>query len=836
MAPRRRPPKKKPAARGGSRKGPRKSARKSARKPARKSSRRRPARVRPDRRSSRKPRRPARRRGGGFGRALRRLTLTALGAATLGAGLVLAVLYGQARDQVGALLAGEVWEDTGSVWSAPISVWPGLAVTPEELAGDLQRAGYARVAKATEPGDFSISGDALLVRGRGSPGEILITFQGGRVATTSPVAHAVFGPARLASVRGAGNEERSPRPLSAFPEALQDAILAMEDEDFWEHRGVSLWAITRALVSNTLDGERSQGGSTLTQQLAKNLFLSPERTYARKARELLFAFALEERLEKGELLALYLNEIYWGQVGGAAICGADQAARVYFGKAPERLTLGEAATLGGVISAPNTYSPLRHPERARERRDLALRRMVEEGLVHPDAARAAMAEPLRTHPAPVSRAAPFAVDAALEEVEARLGGGAVLRDGLSVHTTIHPALQRLAERAVAEGLAEVEGKRPKAKGVQAALVALRVEDGAIVAMVGGRDYGASQYNRAALARRQIGSTVKPLTMLAALEQDRALSPASRFDDEALEIELDGKTWAPKNYDGEFEGELRLRALIARRRNVPSVHLAQHVGLRRLQSFLKGAGLPGATRLPSAALGAFEATPLELAGAYSAFPNGGRAQQPALVRAVRDAGGDEVESARPSSRKVASPRATYMAHSVLESVMREGTGAGARRYGLTEGVAGKTGTTDGNRDAWFVGYTAELVVVVWVGFDRTGSTGLTGASGALPIWSRFVSWSGTAEGGLERPDDVVEAEVCLGEWEDGECTECGSELFSDGYEPEDGCEMDRGVKAIAERVRARRERRVGESAWDAIERELDDEGAPRKRRLFRRRGR
>jgi len=747
---------------------------------------------------------------------------TALGG-VLGGGLVVGGLYREATVTVDERLAGALWDTSGQVLSGPVDLWTGLALTPTALGTDLERSGYVRSSRPERPGDYSVSGDAVLIRTREASGEgwrtrdqeVLITFADGAISSISPGGRVTLPPSRLAAIRGPDNEARTPRDLDHFPKALQDAVLAMEDDRFWDHPGVSPWGIARALVVNAVEGERVQGGSTLTQQLAKNLFLTPERSYARKAREALLAFALEQRLSKEEILALYLNEIYWGQAGGAAICGADEAAKAYFGKPADRLTLGEAATLGGVISAPNGYSPLRHLEAAQKRRDLALERMVEVGWLDAADAEAASARDLTVRPSPSGRVAPYAVDTAMEKVDALMGEGSVLREGLTVRTTIHPPLQRLAERSLAEGLAAVEAAKPEAKGVQAALVAVRVSDGAVLAMVGGRDYGASQFNRSTLARRQIGSTVKPLTLLAALEADEGLSPATMMEDKPITRTISGKSWSPGNYDGRYVEALPLREAITRSRNIPAVLLAEEVGMAKLMGFNKKLGLTGATAHLSAALGSFEASPLELAGAYTAFPGKGWRSEPVLLKAIRDSEGDVIERRDKQRTRVASDRAAYMATDVLLSVIAEGTGSGARKHGLERGVGGKTGTTDSYRDAWFAGFTHDVVVVVWVGFDRVGPTGLTGASGALPIWARFVAGSGLAGEGFERPDSVVLADACVGGFEKGKCQECDEELFTRGEAPKRGCSrrlLARGGRGDD----APDDDDEGRDVWDAIE--------------------
>lgn len=749
--------------------------------------------------STRKTRRkPARKTAAPFRtrafRVVKRLSIVGSLAFVASSSFVGFAVYRDAVSQVEARIEDGVWTLPGRVWSGPIEVWPGLATTPEELARDLSSAGYARSTSLGAPGDFVVKSDAVHVWNREAEGigwsipegEVLVTFRGGAIRSTSPSDPVRFPPSELASIRGADNETRRPRELEDFPEDLRNAVLSMEDAHFYQHTGVSVLGIVRALVINALEGETVQGGSTLTQQLAKNLFLSQERTLSRKSQELLLAFALERELDKDEILTLYLNEIYWGQAGGVAICGADEAARATFGKPVDRLTLGESATLAGVISSPNSYSPLRHPERAETRRNLALGRMVAEGYISQEQADEAIAEPLVVHAGIGPRKAPFVVDAAVDHVEASLGQGVVSERSLDIHTEINPPLQRLAERVVALSMEKLDAAFPEAAGAQVALVAVRVSDGAVVAMVGGRDYAESQYNRALLARRQPGSTVKPLTMLAAFEEDPALSPGTVFLDEPYEKTVDGTTWAPTNYDGEFVGEITLRRAIAESRNIPAVLLAEQVGWADLARFYQRLGLDETTTLPSAALGAFDAAPVDLAGAYTVFGSGGLYAEPRLVRAVRDDTGSLLINDEPIVIRRASERAAVLATSVLETVIESGTGTRATTFGATGSVAGKTGTTDGTRDAWFVGVTPELSVAVWVGFDQGRGVGLSGATAAIPTWARFVDGSGTSDGAFPTSDELVEAQTCVGGFEDWECLECATELYSKGTEPNDGC--------------------------------------------------
>jgi penicillin-binding protein 1B len=734
---------------------------------------------------------------------------------SLGVGTVLSALIvggGMYRWAVGRVeegLAGPVWTVPGHVWSGPIEVYPGLAYTPDALADDLSAAGYARVAKAAQPGDFQVGTDAVVVDGKAGTGpgyelkggEVLITFTDGRVRSVTPQGRASFAPAVLATVRGPDNENRSPVALDRIPKNVRNAVLAMEDARFYDHPGIDAFGIARALWIDLTSQDWQQGGSTLTQQVAKNIFLTQQRTAERKIREALLALALERRLGKDEILRLYLNEIYLGQVGGSSICGMDAAARAYFGKPIERVTLGEAATLAGIIAAPNAWSPARYPEKATERRDVALGRMVDIGAIDAAAADAARKEPLVVHLAASGRTAPWAVDHAVEEVEAKVGEGAIARESLEVYTTISPPLQRAAELAVKDGMDELVAAHPKLAGVQAALVAVRARDGAIVALVGGRDYGESLWDRAYGAERQIGSTVKGLTMLAAFEADPALSPASRFDDAPIDRVHDGKTWTPANYDNVFVGPIAIRNSIASSRNIPAILLAETVGMGELKKRWAALGLAGATDYPSAALGGFGATPVQLAGAYAVFASEGAYHTPWLTRAAADPNGDLRVDAPPQKASVRySDRATFLALDVLRGVMANGTGKAAAKYGVGPGAAGKSGTTDNYKDAWFVGVTGPYAVAVWVGYDRDKLVGLPGSQAALPTWARFVSATGTSGAIPSAPTGVEKVDVCV-DTDLPPCADCTAtrpEYFSAGHVPEPTCGI---VEDVGEAVKS-----------------------------------
>jgi penicillin-binding protein 1B len=716
----------------------------------------------------------------------------------LGGATALAVCYRGAVERVDASLRGPVWSVPGHVWSAPVEVWPGLRTTPEDVATTLIAAGYTRVDKAERAGDVQVGDGTMMVINRAAQGykpasragrtpEVMLTFRDGRVRSVSPGSRATFAPARLATVRGADNENRSPVPLEKIPLVLRQAVLATEDARFYDHPGVDAVGLARALAVDLWHQDMVQGGSTLTQQVAKNIFLTQDRTAARKFQEVLLAFALERKLSKDAILELYLNEIYMGQGGGASLCGMDAASKAWFGKPVERVDLVEAATLAGAIASPNGWSPIRHPEASKNRRNIVLSRMVDAGFLTLDQSKAAREVAVVTAPVPSGRRAPYAVDRALEDVERSLGEGAVARDGLDVRTSIQPLVQLNAERALADGFAEVLAAHPGVAGAQAAVVVLRASDGAIVAQVGGMDWERSSFDRATDAVREIGSTVKPLTLLFALEADPTLSPALRFEDAAIVRTHDGKDWSPANFDKNFVGPISIRHAIAHSRNIPAVLLAERVGLDAERDGLRGLGLSRATNFPSVALGGFGASPVDLAAAYGIFAGEGRYHAPWVTAGAWRGEGVRLTLAA-AKGPAYSARARWLASDVMRSVMSEGTGKAARRYGVGPGAAGKSGTTDATKDGWFAGVSGGYSVVVWVGFDDGKALGLTGSAAALPIWARVVDALGNSATVPAAPDgvesavlcDATDLPVCEG------CESTHTEWFSEGTVPVIDC--------------------------------------------------
>jgi penicillin-binding protein 1B len=598
-------------------------------------------------------------------------------------------------------------------------------------------------------------------------------------------------PVPIGALRGSLAEYRVPVRLDEIPDRVIQAVLAVEDQRFYRHHGLDFRRIAGAVAANLKARGVTQGGSTITQQLAKNLFLSARRTPIRKLREAAMALALEDRYDKQTILEAYLNEIYLGQDGSRAIHGVAAAARYYFDDDLEDISLGEAALLAGMIRAPNYYTPIRHRDRARERRDLVLHLMVEQGRVSERKAERATRERIRSsaHPQQTVDARyfrDFVVSHASRET------GDLPPRGAAVYTTLDASLQRAAERAVVQGLDGLRMKR-----AQAALVALDPRTGDVLAMVGGRDYGASQFNRASDALRQPGSAFKPIVALAALGRDGGGGPAftlaSVVEDQPLSLVTPAGRWEPSNYDREFQGSVTVREALEQSLNVPFARIGLSIGPERIVSTGKRLGLTSPLRpVPSIALGTSEVTPLELTRAYGVFATGGYLAEVRTVlgRSRGGGAGDLDKSGEPRLRRVADAAETYLVTSALEGVVARGTGRGMEGMaGRRGGLAGKSGTSDDWRDAWFVAYTPTLVVGVWVGYDDGESLRLTGSRAALPIVARFLRDAFRVKGPepFPVPDGVEIKRVGRSDlgWSGWQCYG-EREVFLEGTAPDNEC--------------------------------------------------
>ena len=710
----------------------------------------------------------------------------------------------QALEVVDRVLSRPLWATPGTVLGV-LEVRRGIKVDVATVVRELGAAGYSKVTRLETDGDFVATDDMVLVRDGAS--EVLLTFDDGMISSVSPTPTHRFEPPKIAGVYGDA-ERRTVVERSTLPEHVSLSVLAMEDARFFEHPGVDAIGLARALVVNALAGERRQGGSTLTQQLAKNLFLTPTKTIERKIREVALAVALEQRLTKDEILDLYLNQIYLGQVNGLAICGVEQAARTYFNTTAARLTLAQSATLAGIISAPNRYSPTRNPERAQARRDLALDRMVSVGWLDGAAADAAKRSPMTVARVGQNRRAPWAVDWAIDAAEGALGEGVVGDKGLTVQTTIDALLQAVAEEAVATGMQEVVARNADAASAEVALVALDPSNGNILAIIGGRSHTESAFNRASLGARHVGSTIKPLTWMFAYDADPSLGPTSTVSNRRLERRVSNGTWSPRNHDGSESDDISLDHALAMSLNIPAVHVSEVVGVEQLAVQLSTMGL-SPQALPSLALGAFEASPLDMASAYTVFPGQGKQTFGRIIDSIRLPNGDEMNPEPVKKQRVSKHRASFFAESSLVRSVEWGTARSAKRYGVGGYAGGKTGTTDGGRDAWFVGFTPSLVVAVWVGHDKGRNLGQTGAQAALPIWARFVAGSGRMrDEPTEVPDDAIAVPVCeeTGHFAVPECPTSAEQWFVEGTAAGKTCTVHgaapKGAAAIIESLRKR----------------------------------
>lgn len=698
------------------------------------------------------------------------------------------------------------------VLARPWTLRPGDRVDPRRIIDHLEKVGYRSVSGRTpQTGEFRARGRDLLLGRRAlrlgglvEPGvQARVRFRSsGRISAIRDIegndlARLLLDPEVIGTSLGERSRDRVPVRLDEVPEHLVDALLTVEDRRFHEHGALDLRRIAGAALSNLRQRRIAEGGSTITQQLARTLFLSTDRTVLRKLREAAIAVALERRFSKQRLLEAYVNHIYLGQHGGTAIHGFGRAAQFYFGRDISELTLGQSAMLVGIVRGPNVYSPHRHPERARARRDVVLRQMHAVGHLD-DARRDAEleADPEIRRPPQRDFDARWYLDFLRRELAAadaslNPGGG-----GPAVISSLVPELQRAAETAVSSGMRSMERRRPRlteqAAPLQGALVALDPRTGDILAMVGGRSYGESQFNRAADARRQPGSAFKPVVALAALTPgaDPSFTLASVLKDEPLTLDTPAGVWKPANADRAFLGPIRLREALEGSRNVPFARLGLAVGPERIIETARRLGIEGPLApYPSLALGASEVTLLELTAAYAVLAAEGRRTPPRSAIAVFGRDGAIRETAVGRSDAVISPAEAYLITSALRGVVDRGTGRGVREAGYRGPVAAKSGTTNGSRDAWFVGYTPELAVGVWVGFDDGTPTGLSGSRAALPIFADFMirvlgSRGGRgfrAPAGVEWIDIQPETGLRAGWGCRGE-----PELFLSGTAPEASC--------------------------------------------------
>ena len=714
--------------------------------------------------------------------------------------------------------SGQGWKFPTRVYADWLELRQGMPIDESDLRLALDQARYRRAAGTPyAPGQYRKRGSIFEIYlrpfvypDRSEPGSpTLVEIRDGHVASlengfteTTPRGLLRVDPLLLAEFSDQERERRSYMPLHTIPRHVALAVVASEDRRFFRHMGLDILGIGRATARNVRAGTVIEGGSTISQQLAKNIFLSRQRTFTRKLHEALLAVLIEFRYSKEQILEFYLNQIYLGQRGTWSVCGVEEGALFYFNKHANELTLGEAALLAGIIPAPNRFSPYRDAEAAISRRNEVLDDMVASGFISKADAQRARKVPLRfaPNPAPLIRA-PYFVDYVREVLSKDISEGDLSTRGLQVFTTLDPRLEDAAEKAVREGAREADARSPSSGAsrdpAQAALLAIEPQNGAIRAMVGGRDYRTSPFNRSVESRRQPGSAFKPFVYVAALDSPfegrrPPLTAATLLEDTPDSFQTSLGPWAPRNYEDTYYGRVTAARALARSMNVATVRLEFLVGIPKIAQMAHALGVQSRLReVASLALGTSEVTPIELTTAYATIANGGVMVRPIAVRAVLDRGGNLVWTPRRESRRVIRPETAYMATTLLEGPVIYGTAASIRsQFGFTRPAAGKTGTTDDENDAWFVGYTPDLVAGVWVGCDRNRRLGLSGTQAAVPIWARFMDEAhrGKPVREFQAPPGVIDVwiDADTGYRAGADCPHIMRESFVPSTEPRQVC--------------------------------------------------
>jgi penicillin-binding protein 1B len=651
---------------------------------------------------------------------------------------------------------GKRWALPARVYASPLEIYPGQRLSAVDLGEELAVLGY-RTAALGEPGTFQRTRDAfeLITRpftfwdGPQSAIRVRVTFDGDRIATLedpegSSIPLARLDPLLIGGIYPAHNEDRVLVKLDEVPPLLVKALLAVEDRKFYEHHGVDPRGIARALLANVRAGDAVQGGSTLTQQLVKNFYLSAERTLSRKLNEALMALLLDAHYGKDEILEAYVNEIYLGQDGSRAIHGFGLAAQHYFDRPLPHLSLPQAALLVGLVKGPSYYDPRRHPKRAIERRNVVLAELAERGVITTAEHLRAKASPLEVPAKAPIGTSPYPAFLGLVHRQLRrdYSESDLRSEGLLIFTTLDPRAQRAAEKALANRLTALERQRRLPAGsLEGAVVVTSTEHGEVLGLVGGRNARFEGFNRALDAERQVGSVIKPAVYLAALSHPEKYTLVTLLDDSPLTWKEPGTDeWIPQNYDRQFHGEVELRTALAESYNVSAARLGLSLGVPVVVDQARRLGVE--RPLPpygSTLLGSVTLTPFEVTQMYQTIASGGFRTPLRAIREVMTPQGEPLQRYGIAVEQAADPGPVYLLTTALQHAVRAGTGVGLSRYLPAElDVAGKTGTTNDLRDSWFAGFTGNRLAVVWVGRDDNQPAGLTGASGALTVWGEMMS--------------------------------------------------------------------------------------------------
>jgi penicillin-binding protein 1B len=690
-------------------------------------------------------------------RGRRRLWLwlvAALIVAAIAAFLPLAV---KIRSLAARHATGPSWSFAAHVWSADLPLVPGTPMPIAHLRDELEIRGYAESSRPRRPGEWSDRGDGAEIWLRGTyPGHrtharrVFVRIVGGRIAGVSeldamhPARLPALEPMLMAELPDSNRVYREYVPLSRIPKVVQEAAIASEDRRFRRHMGLDLKGNARALAANLRAGGVRQGASTITQQLARGLFLGSERTMLRKLNEMGLALAIERVLGKDQILEMYLNSVYFGRDAAGGIAGVAEASRRFFGVPVDSLTLSQAALLVGVIPAPNLYSPFRRPENAIKRRALVLRDMVQAGVISEHAARTAAERPLRLRPEmpPPARFASF-LGYVRQSLTRQLPARALEGWGLDVLTTCDPVWQQQAEQMLATGVQDQELWRGRSSGrLEGAFVLIDNATGEVRAVVGGRNAASSDFNRATMALRQPGSAIKPIVYSAALDPRRGnptMTPATTVSDLRRSFDTPEGPWTPRNDEGDYHETVTLAKALAKSLNLATANLVEQIGAATVARYAERFGLGRPDAVASIGLGTHEVTPLALVDAYTVFPNGGWRREPTPVREVLDGSGDAMALAERRRIDVLPEQAATLARGMLEDVVTFGISYPLRAdYGFTRPCGGKTGTTNEYRDAWFVGFTPAVTAGVWVGYDQPLSLTRPAAKVALPVWAGVMN--------------------------------------------------------------------------------------------------
>jgi penicillin-binding protein 1B len=744
------------------------------------------------------------------------------------------VRFGRMIDQ---RFQGQVFSNSARIYAIPHAVKPGDKIEAKEMAVQLRRAGYAEQNDGKSPmGTYRLFTGGIEIKpgpdSYHSPESAVIRIRDGKVESivgqSGELAAYELEPQMITSLFDAG--QRSKRQLVKYdeiPKLLVDAVLAIEDRRFFQHGGVNFMRLAEATWIDLTRGRHEQGGSTITMQLSRAFFLTPEKTVKRKMSEMLIALEMEQKFSKQQIFEFYANRVDLGQRGSFTISGFAQAAQAYFNKDLKDLSPAEAALIAGIIQAPSYLSPYRHPERALERRNVVLDSMVETHALTPAQAEKARATPLKLAPPNVEASdAPYFVDLLRETLISRLDERQMNDQAYRIYTTLDPDLQRAAAAAVETGIKLVDEQVTKLRTkrtkigknkfetkvqpgpqAQVALVAMNPHSGEVLALVGGRNYGFSQLNHA-VAKRPTGSIFKPFVYAAAMNTaldgaNPVFTPASLVADEPSTFSYGDQIYEPRNYKEEYHGQVTARYALAMSLNNATVKLAEQVGYDKVAALAKAAGITSVKATPAMALGAYDATPLDMAAAYTVFANSGLRISPTVVNSVRNANGDMVLDFKPDKRPVIDPRVAFLMTNMMEGVMNSGTAYVVRQRGFNAPGAGKTGSS---HDGWFAGYTSNLLCIVWVGYDDYSDLRLSGAQTAAPIWAEFMKKAVTLSQYADtkpfsQPAGVVDVQLDkqTNLLATPSCPETYSAAFIAGTEPNQTCDQGMGMRGFFSRV-------------------------------------